>query len=47
MDKGPPSSKFLLDPYMDWVAREGIPVAEDFGIDLLAVETKPWAMSQR
>jgi cupin superfamily acireductone dioxygenase involved in methionine salvage len=36
-------SKFLLDPYGDWVRREAIPVVEDFGVDLLAVETKPWA----
>jgi cupin superfamily acireductone dioxygenase involved in methionine salvage len=35
--------KYLLDPYLDWVRAEGIPVIEDFGLDLLAVETKPWA----
>jgi hypothetical protein len=34
--------KLLLDPYADWVEREGVPVIEDFGIDLLAVETKSW-----
>lgn len=34
--------KMLLDPYADWVAGEGVPVVEDFGIDLLAVETRPW-----
>ena len=39
----PKSSKFLLDPYMDWVKGEGIPLVEDFGVDLLKVETKPWA----
>ncbi len=36
-------SKYLLDPYLAWLKGEGIPVIEDFGIDLLAVETKPWA----
>ena len=36
-------AKFLFDPYLDWVAREGVPVVEDFGIDLLKVETGPWA----
>lgn len=36
-------AKFLLDPYQDWVKGEGIPIVEDFGIDLLEVETKPWA----
>ncbi len=34
--------KFLLDPYLDWVAAEGPPVHEDFGLDLLALETGPW-----
>ncbi len=34
--------KFLHDPYLDWVEREGLPVTEDFGVDLLAVETKLW-----
>ena len=35
--------KFLFDPYLDWVEDEGVPVVEDFGVDLLQVETKPWA----
>ncbi|HTI88798.1 MAG TPA: hypothetical protein VL966_19520 [Alphaproteobacteria bacterium] len=35
--------KFLLDPYLGWVRREGIPVVEDFGVDLLKVETGRWA----
>jgi len=34
--------RMLLDPYADWLAAEGVPVVEDFGIDLLAIETKPW-----
>ncbi|MEE8562811.1 MAG: ethanolamine ammonia lyase-activating protein, partial [Alphaproteobacteria bacterium] len=34
--------KFLLDPYLDWVAAEGPPVYEGFGLDLLALETGPW-----
>ena len=32
----------LLDPYGDWVKREGVPVTEDFGVDLLAAPTGPW-----
>ncbi|MDH5747725.1 MAG: hypothetical protein OEY85_00285 [Rhodospirillales bacterium] len=36
-------AKFLFDPYLDWTSREGIPTVEDFGVDLLKVETKPWA----
>ncbi len=33
---------FLRDPYQEWVAAQGIPVVEDFGVDLLALELKPW-----
>jgi uncharacterized RmlC-like cupin family protein len=35
--------RFLTDPYLQWAGDEGIPVVEDFGVDLLAVETAPWA----
>ena len=34
--------RFLYDPYLDWVAGEGVPVVEGFGIDLIKVETGPW-----
>ncbi len=34
--------KFLLDPYLDWVKGEGIPIHEDFWVDLLTLETGPW-----
>ncbi|MGE5538507.1 MAG: hypothetical protein ACM30I_07800 [Gemmatimonas sp.] len=34
--------KFLLDPYLDWTRREGIPIHEGFGIDLLTAETGLW-----
>jgi mannose-6-phosphate isomerase-like protein (cupin superfamily) len=37
-----PDVKFLVDPYLDWVEKEKVPVVEDFGVDLLAVETGPW-----
>ncbi len=37
------TDRFLLDPYMDWANGEGIPVHLDFGHDLLALETGPWA----
>ena len=36
------TTRYLLDPYMDWANGEGIPVHEDFGHDLLALETKRW-----
>jgi mannose-6-phosphate isomerase-like protein (cupin superfamily) len=32
-----------LDPYMDWVKKEGLPISEDYGIDLFKVPVKPWA----
>jgi hypothetical protein len=32
----------LLDPYLDWAESEGPAIYEDFGLDLLALETKPW-----
>jgi uncharacterized RmlC-like cupin family protein len=35
--------KLLLDPYMTWSAKEGVPVTEDFGVDLLKVPVAPWA----
>ena len=31
-----------LDSYLEWLGREGIPVVEDFGVDLLTVETAAW-----
>jgi uncharacterized cupin superfamily protein len=34
--------KFLNDPYLDWSQREGVPIHEDFGVDLLTAETGPW-----
>jgi uncharacterized RmlC-like cupin family protein len=36
--------RLLTDPYMEWLAEQGLPVVEDFGVDLLAVETAPWEM---
>ena len=34
--------KMLLDPYGAWAAKEGVPITEDFGVDLLEVPTAPW-----
>ncbi len=36
-------ARFLVDPYLEWVAGEGVPAVEDFGIDLLGVQVAPWA----
>jgi uncharacterized RmlC-like cupin family protein len=38
-----PHPKMLLDPYAGWAANEGVPITEDFGVDLLTVPTAPWA----
>jgi hypothetical protein len=38
------STRFLVDPYQNWAVRQDIPIHEDFGFDLLALETKPWAL---
>ena len=35
--------KFLLDPYLEWTAKEGIPIIEDFGVDLTICDVAPWA----
>ena len=41
---GRPSSdsRYGVDAYLDWVEKEGLPVAEDYGIDLFKVETAMW-----
>jgi uncharacterized RmlC-like cupin family protein len=36
--------RLLTDPYMEWLEEQGLPVVEDFGVDLLAIETAPWDM---
>lgn len=38
----PAEPRFLLDPYQEWAAGEGVPVIDDFGADLLRLETRPW-----
>ena len=35
--------KFLLDPYLEWTAKEGIPIHQDFGVDLTICDVAPWA----
>jgi mannose-6-phosphate isomerase-like protein (cupin superfamily) len=37
-----PQARLLIDPYLDWAAGEGLPIHEDFGVDLLTAETAPW-----
>ena len=37
------TTRYLIDPHQDFIESEGIPIVEDFGLDLLTVEVKPWA----
>lgn len=34
--------RFLVDPYLDWTKAEGLPVVEDFCVDMPNVQTRPW-----
>ncbi len=34
--------RFLVDPYQEWAAHEGIPVHAGFGLDLLELDLAPW-----
>jgi quercetin dioxygenase-like cupin family protein len=34
--------RYGIDPYLDWVKAERVPVAEDYGVYLFNVETRPW-----
>ena len=31
--------RYGVDAYLDWVEKEGLPVAEDYGIELFKIET--------
>ena len=35
--------RYLVDFYENWCQGEGIPIYEDFAIDMLAIEAQPWA----
>jgi len=35
--------RIRVDSYLDWVKAEGVPIVENYGIDMFTVETKPWA----
>jgi quercetin dioxygenase-like cupin family protein len=34
--------RYGIDPYLEWVDKEGLAVAEDYGIDLFEVQTADW-----
>jgi len=40
--RGEGGPRYLVDWYEEWVKGEGVPVVEDFGVDLLSVETADW-----
>ncbi len=42
MSEAPPPI-LRRNPYMEWIEREGLPIVEDYAIDLFKVATKPWA----
>ena len=36
------SGSFLVEPYNEWAKEQRVPIHEDFGLDLLAIETGKW-----
>ncbi len=36
------TAQYGIDTYLDWVKAEGLPVVEDYGIDLFSVQTGDW-----
>jgi hypothetical protein len=36
------ADKYMVDSYLDWSRRQGVPVHEGFGLDMLALETAFW-----
>jgi hypothetical protein len=36
------ASNFLRDPYLEWARGEGVPIVEDFTVDLNQVQTQHW-----
>ena len=36
------ATRYGIDPYLDWVHAEAVPVVNDYGVDLLQVETAEW-----
>ena len=37
-----PKPRYRINSYLDWVKGEGVPVVEDYGIDLFSVATQSW-----
>ncbi len=39
----PPARATLRDPYLEWAGRQGVPIIEDFCIDIRKIPVAPWA----
>jgi oxalate decarboxylase/phosphoglucose isomerase-like protein (cupin superfamily) len=37
------SSSYARDPYLDWAKAQGVPIVEDFCVDIRTVPVAPWA----
>ena len=42
MNEMQPPARYGVDPYLDWISAEGVPVVQDYGIYLFDVETAMW-----
>ena len=36
-------ARYGIDPYLEWVNQEGVPVVEDIAVDLFEVPVADWA----
>ena len=43
MESGAANLRYLVDSYLDWAARQDIPIVEGVAVDLNTVETAPWS----
>jgi mannose-6-phosphate isomerase-like protein (cupin superfamily) len=37
------AANFLRDPYLEWAAAEGVPIVQEFAVDLNTVDTRSWS----
>ncbi len=42
MTETPNAARYGIDPYLDWIRQEGVPVVEDYGLYLFDVQTRMW-----
>ena len=38
-----PTAPYMVNSYMEWAVGEGVPIVEDFAVDLGTAEVSPWA----